>query len=253
MACGFEETIENRIYGDGPDDVTVRADITWKNLGFWKKYKLFDLNVIGTQNMIINPWFDATGMGYKRVYENCSVRKMPDDALVYAITARCHDADTGDKLYGSNYQWGMYGGQKVVFCRPCCDLNNIYIYTYKWRPVTDGTCGLSVYGSDGTIIYNSNFKYLKIKSTRWSSGYGNRYIRDKPGVAVTMPFGSVSFHGKYSNYPDARYFLSSYKNGSDEILGELSGVLIGDDLKYIDLPDTYYFDVPYSQIDVANL
>lgn len=169
---------------------------------------------------------------------------------MYAITARYHDADTGDELYGSNYQWGLYNGQKVVFCRPCCDLNNIYVYAYKWRPVTDGTCGLAVYGSDGTIIYNSNFKYLKIKATCWgkSAEYGNRYITDKQGVAVTMPFDSVSFRGT-SNYPDARYFLSSYMSNG----GELSGVLIGNSLAGLNLTDTYYFDVPYSQIDVSNL
>lgn len=251
MTCGFEETIKNIFTNDGPDAVTVRADVNWKNLGFWEKYKLSDLSVVGTQNMIANPWFNLTGMSYKKVYENCSVRKIPDDALVYAITARYHDADTGDKLYGSNYQWGLYNGQKVVFCRPCCDLNSIYVYAYKWRPVTDGKYGLAVYGSDGTIIYNSNFKYLKIKSTCWgkSSEYGNRYITDKQGVAVTMPFSSVSFRGTYSSFPDARYFLSSDKyNG-----GELSGVLIGNGLAGLNLTDTYYFDVPYSQIDVANL
>lgn len=251
MACGFEETIENKFNNDGPDAVTVRADVTWKNLGFWKKYKLSDLSVIGTKNMIVNPWFNLTGLNYKRVYENCSVRKIPDDALVYAITVRYRDADTGDKLCGSNYQWGLYEGQKVVFCRPCCDLNNIYVYAYKWHPVTDGNYGLVVYGSDGTVIYNSNFKYLKIKSTCWgeNSEYGNRFIHDMQGAAVTMPFDSVSFRGTYSNFPDARYFLSSYRADT----GELSGVLIGDDLEYINLPDTYYFDVPYSQIDVSNL
>lgn len=252
MTCGFEETIENMFNSDGPDTVTVRADITWKNLGFLKKYKLSDLSVIGTQNMIANPWFNLTGMNYKKVYEDCSVRKIPNDgALVYAITARYHDADTGDKLYGSNYQWGVYNSQKVVFCRPCCDLNNIYVYAYKWLPVTDGTCGLSVYGSDGSIIYNSNLKYLKIKSTFWGTKYhyGNRYITDKQGVAVTMPFDSVSFRGSYSNFPDARYFLSSDSSNA----GELNGVLIGNSLNSINLTDTYYFNVPYSQIDVSNL
>lgn len=252
MACGFEETIKNTINWDGPDAVTVRVDANWKNLGLWKKYKLSDLSVIGTQNMIANPWFNLSGMNYKKVYENCSVRKIPDDALVYAITARCHDADTGDDLYGSNYQWGLYKGQKVVFCRPCCDLNNIYVYAYKWYPVTDGNYGLVVYGSDGTVIYNSNFKYLKIKSTCWwgtNTAYGDRNIKDEQGIAVTMPFDSVSFRGKYSNYPDARYFLSAYRSN----FGELNGALIGGSLPGINLPDTYYFDVPHSQIDVSNL
>lgn len=251
MACGFEETIKNTINWDGPNAVTVRIDANWKNLGFWKKYKLSDLSVIGTKNMIVNPWFNMSLMNYKKVYENCSVRKIPDDALVYAITARYNDADTGDDLYGSNYQWGLYNGQKVVFCRPCCDLNNIYVYAYKWRPVTDGTCGLAVYGSDGTLIYNSNFKYLKIKTTCWvaDTTYGDRNIKDKQGVAVTMPFDLVSFRGNHSNYSDARYFLSSYKSS----FGELNGALIGGSLPGLNLPDTYYFKAPYSQIDVSNL
>lgn len=252
MTCGFEETLKNIFSHDGPNDVTVRADVTWKNLGFLKKYKLSDLSVIGTQNMIANPWFNLTNMNYTRVYENCVIRKIPDDGtLVYAITARYHDADTGDELYGSNYQWGVYNSQKVVFCRPCCDLNNIYVYAYKWLPVTDGAYGLSIYDSDGTIIYNSNLKYLKIKSTFWGakSDYGGRYIKDKQGVAVTMPFDSVSFRGNFSDFTDARYFLSSYLSNP----GELNGVLIGNGLNSINLTDTYYFNTPYSQIDVSNL
>lgn len=63
-----------------------------------------------------------------------------------------------------------------------------------------------------------------------------------------MPFDSVSFRGT-SNYPDARYFLSSYLSNP----GELNGVLIGNSLNGINLTDTYYFDTPYSQIDVSNL
>ena len=256
MTCGFEETIKNIFTRDGPDDVTVRADVTWKNLGFLKKYRLADLSIIGTKNMIANPWFDLTGFNYTRVYENCVIRKMPDDdALVYAITSRSHDADTGGELYGSNYQWGLYNGQKVIYCRPCCDLNNIYVYAYKWRPVTDGAYGLSIYGSDGTIIYNSNLKYLKIKSTYWgyTYGYGDRISSSDSGVAITMPFDSLAFKGNFSAYAEARYFLSSYSPQKGTYYGELNGVLIGDGLNNINLIDTYYFSPAFSRVDVSNL
>ena len=55
MTCGFAETIRNTLIDNGPDQVTIKADVTWKNLGLWKKYRLADLSVIGNQNMIINP------------------------------------------------------------------------------------------------------------------------------------------------------------------------------------------------------
>lgn len=250
MTCGFEETIRNTLIGNGPDQVTIKADVTWKNLGLWKKYRLADLSVIGNQNMIINPWFNLTGKNYRKVYEHCSIRKIPDDALVYAITARYNDADTGVEQYGSNFQWGLYNGQKVVFCRPCCDLYNIYVYAFKWLPVADGNYGLVIYGSDGTVIYNSNFKYLKVKYTSWN-GYGQRFIskNDKQNVAVTMPFNSVSFRGNFSNFSDARYFLTSYGDNG----GELQGVLLGGGLNEVNLTDTYYFGVVFTQVDVSNL
>lgn len=256
MTCGFEETIKNMFNRDGPDAVTVRADVTWKNLSFLKKYKLSDLSVIETKNMIANPWFNLTGMNYTKVYEDCTIRKMPDDdALVYAITIRDHEANTGDKLYGSNYQWGLYNGQKVVFCRPCCDINNIYVYAYMWRPVADGAYGLSIYSSDGTIIYNSNLKYLKVKSTYWGYryGYGDSNLISKDVVAVTMPFDSLAFRGTFSSYADARYFLSSYSTSKNNYIGNLGGVLIGNEFNNINLSDTYYFSPAFSQIDVANL
>ena len=250
MTCGFEETIRNTLIDNGPDQVTIKTDVTWKNLGLWKKYRLADLSVIGNQNMIINPWFNLTGKNYRKVYEHCSIRKIPDDALVYAITARYNDADTGDVQYGSNFQWGLYNGQNVVFCRPCCDLYNIYVYAFKWLPAADGNYGLVIYGSDGTVIYNSNFKYLKVKYTSWN-GYGQRFIskNDKQNVAVTMPFNSVSFRGNFSNFSDARYFLTSYGDNG----GELRGVLLGGGLNNVNLTDTYYFDVVFTQVDVSNL
>ena len=251
MTCGLEETIRNTLTGNGPDNVTVKADVTWKNLGLWKKYRLSDLSVIGTRNMLINPWFDLTGMSYNKVYENCSIRKIPDDALVYAISARFNDADTGVELYGSNFQWGMYNGQKVVFCRPSCDLLNIYVYTFKWLSVASGKYGLSIYGSDGSLIYDSNFKYLKPKYSSWY-GYGNQYIskNDKQNVAVTMPFNSISWKGSFSQFLEARYFLTGSKDGN----GEMDGVFIGDGLNQIGLTDTYYLvGTSFTQIDVSNL
>lgn len=251
MTCGLEETIRNTLTGNGPDEVTVKADVTWKNLGLWKKYRLSDLSVIGTQNMLINPWFNLTGMNYGKVYENCSIRKIPDGALVYAITARYDDADTGVSQYGSNFQWGLYNGHKVVFCRPRCDLLNIYVYAFKWMPVGDGKYGLIIYDSNGTVIYNSNFKYLKPKYACWY-GYGEQYIskNDKQNVAVTMPFNSVSFKGNYSNFTDVRYFLTANGKGAP---GEVQGVFLGGGLNNIGLTDTYYIDVSFTQINVSNL
>lgn len=64
-----------------------------------------------------------------------------------------------------------------------------------------------------------------------------------------MPFNSVSFRGNFSNFSDARYFLTSYRNNG----GELRGVLLGDGLNSIGLTDTYYFDTAFTQVDVSNL
>lgn len=255
MDYGFKETIENKLSNNGPREIMITTGGTWQNLSLIGKYRLSDLQVVASQNMPVNPWATLTGYNVAFRYETCQIRKLPSDgALVYAITAnfniapaKSSDGYGTNPLDGSNFQWGFYGGNKCIFCRPCCAVQNICVYAFAWQEVRRGACGLNIYNDDGTIRYSSNHKYMRVVNTYSLSADSQNIIKRDNNLAVTMPFTNFGFRGNSSYYSDLKFFIGNmYPNTS----GAVFGVAIGrQDLM---LADNYYISPAYSVIDVTN-
>ncbi|MGE6479924.1 hypothetical protein ACQKEI_00995 [Psychrobacter namhaensis] len=159
----------------------------------------------GYSNMIVKDKFRKTGNGLFNV-----------DGLFHAIQPDVGDVWTGDEYPKTDEE----ADRRQIVENECTpfghdagsSLGNMTVYTFDAPTASDinssNGLGLEVYKADGTVVYNSNLKYLRVlDSSKNYIGQGEKKTDVIPGVSYhegyvrTLNFGhpnvAVIFNSAY--------------------------------------------------------